>query len=220
MTDSFVTPQTGSSVYGISQARILQRVAISSSRESSPSLDWTRTSCLASGFFTTSRQGSPISQRVKAKSSNCSKAPNKLCSPWSCPLWPRPRPPWPQPRPPWPRPRPQALNHHHQHTYLSCPLASESALPSSYLSNSLTCPQPVFGVTCSTRAALHANLPHPIPSLPSRTTRQWFLYCNLSTGLLSLLTVRLLWLGAGWGWGVPSSPFTESAQAPIGPGTW
>ena len=45
------------SVHGISQARILEWVAISSSRESSWPRDWTWISCvswLAGGFFTTS----------------------------------------------------------------------------------------------------------------------------------------------------------------------
>ena len=50
----------GSSVHGISQARILEWVAISSSRGSSPPKDQTHLSCsspaLAVGFFTTSAQ--------------------------------------------------------------------------------------------------------------------------------------------------------------------
>ena len=43
----------GSSVHGILQARILEWVAISFSRGSSRSRDWTWVSCLAGGFFTT-----------------------------------------------------------------------------------------------------------------------------------------------------------------------
>ena len=43
----------GSSIHGILQARILERFAISSSRESSQPRNWTRVSCIAGGFFTT-----------------------------------------------------------------------------------------------------------------------------------------------------------------------
>ena len=43
---------TGSCVQGILQARILEWVAISFSRESSQSRDWTWVSCIVSGFFT------------------------------------------------------------------------------------------------------------------------------------------------------------------------
>ena len=42
----------GSSVHGILQARILECVAISFSRESSWSRDQTQVSCIAGGFFT------------------------------------------------------------------------------------------------------------------------------------------------------------------------
>ena len=42
----------GSSVHGISQARILEWVAISCSRGSSQSRDWTHVFCLAGRFFT------------------------------------------------------------------------------------------------------------------------------------------------------------------------
>ena len=42
----------GSSVHGILQARILERVAISTSRESSWPRDWTCVSCIAGRFFT------------------------------------------------------------------------------------------------------------------------------------------------------------------------
>ena len=57
----------GSSVHGISQARILEWVAIPSSRGSSQLRDWTWVSCIADRFFyCMSRQGSPpCSQRIK-----------------------------------------------------------------------------------------------------------------------------------------------------------
>ena len=42
----------GSSVHGISQARILEWVGVSFSRESSRPRDWTWISCIAGGFFT------------------------------------------------------------------------------------------------------------------------------------------------------------------------
>ena len=43
---------TGSSVHGISQARVLEWVAIAFSRRSSPSRDWTRVSCTVGRRFT------------------------------------------------------------------------------------------------------------------------------------------------------------------------
>ena len=49
----------GSSVHGISQARILEWVAISSSRGSSRPRDQTHVSCLAGRFFTTELPGKP-----------------------------------------------------------------------------------------------------------------------------------------------------------------
>ena len=55
----------GSSVHGILQARILEWVAISSSRRASRPKDWTHVSCvsvaLAGGFFTTEPSGKPKS---------------------------------------------------------------------------------------------------------------------------------------------------------------
>ena len=51
----------GSSVLGISQARILEWVAISFSRGSSWPRDWTCVSCLAGKFFTTEPQGKILS---------------------------------------------------------------------------------------------------------------------------------------------------------------
>ena len=47
----------GCSVHGISQARILEWVAISSCRGSSQPRDWIHVSCLAGGFFTTAPPG-------------------------------------------------------------------------------------------------------------------------------------------------------------------
>ena len=49
----------GSSVHGISQARILECVAISFSWESSGPRDWTHVSCLAVVFFITEPPGKP-----------------------------------------------------------------------------------------------------------------------------------------------------------------
>ena len=42
---------SGSSVHGILQARILERVAMPSSRGSSQPRNWTQVSCIAGGFF-------------------------------------------------------------------------------------------------------------------------------------------------------------------------
>ena len=50
-----------SSVHGISEARILEWVAISFSRESSPLKDQTHVSCIAGGFFTTKQ---PVKQHL------------------------------------------------------------------------------------------------------------------------------------------------------------
>ena len=50
----------GSSVQGISQARILEWVAISFSTEFSQTRDWTHISCLAGGIFTTEPPGKPM----------------------------------------------------------------------------------------------------------------------------------------------------------------
>ena len=49
----------GSSEHGISQARILEWVAISFSRGSSWSRDWNCVSCIASGFFAAEPWGKP-----------------------------------------------------------------------------------------------------------------------------------------------------------------
>ena len=47
----------GASVHGILQARIMEWVAMPSSRESSPPRDGTHISCIASGFFTAATTG-------------------------------------------------------------------------------------------------------------------------------------------------------------------
>ena len=49
----------GSSAHGILQERILEQVAISFSRGSSRSRDWTYVSCIAGGFFTIKPWGKP-----------------------------------------------------------------------------------------------------------------------------------------------------------------
>ena len=60
----------GSSVHGISQARILEWVAISFSKRSFQPRD--HVSCVASGFFTTEPLGKPSGTlRVKVKSLSC-----------------------------------------------------------------------------------------------------------------------------------------------------
>ena len=56
LCDPMDCSRPGSSVYGIYQARILEWVAISFSRESSQPRDWTLVSCIAGGFFTTKPQ--------------------------------------------------------------------------------------------------------------------------------------------------------------------
>ena len=60
-SNSFATPWSvalpGSSVHGVSQARILEWVDIFVSRESSQPRDQTCFSCLAGGFFTTETPG-------------------------------------------------------------------------------------------------------------------------------------------------------------------
>ena len=68
VSSSFATPSMdcslpSSSVHGISQARIVERVAISSSGGSSRPRDRTRCSCLAGGFLTTEPPGSPPGER-------------------------------------------------------------------------------------------------------------------------------------------------------------
>ena len=60
----------GSSVHVISQVRILEWIAISSSRESFPPRDQTRVSCIAGGFFTTEPPRSPQRNIVSPKQGN------------------------------------------------------------------------------------------------------------------------------------------------------
>ena len=59
----------GPSVHGIFQARILEWVAISFSRGSSPPRDWTWVSCTAGGFFTNFTREAPHSRR--GATNNC-----------------------------------------------------------------------------------------------------------------------------------------------------
>ena len=61
LCDPMDSSPPGSSVHGISQARILEWVAISFSRASSRPRDQTHVPCLAGGFFTTEPPGKPIS---------------------------------------------------------------------------------------------------------------------------------------------------------------
>ena len=72
----------GCSVHGISQARILNWVAISSSRVSSWLRDGTHVSCIGSGFFTTCHLESPIytgKALLKAVSGSVVVAQNVCC---------------------------------------------------------------------------------------------------------------------------------------------
>ena len=62
LSHSFATPcnPSGSSVHGIFQARILERLAISFSRRSSQRRDWKCITCLASTFFPTEPPGKAL----------------------------------------------------------------------------------------------------------------------------------------------------------------
>ena len=62
---------SGSSVHGISQARILEQVAISFSMISSQPRDWTFISYTASGFFTTKPPGKPHEKEGLAEKQEC-----------------------------------------------------------------------------------------------------------------------------------------------------
>ena len=73
----------GSSVLGTSQARILEWVAIPSSRESPWPRDWTHVSCIASGFFTTASPGKTCPKGVKWFSS-VTQSCATLCDPVDC----------------------------------------------------------------------------------------------------------------------------------------
>ena len=70
MSDSSMTPvdcsPPGSSVHGISRARILEWVAISFSRFSQ-SRDQTQVFCIGSGFFTTGTLVKPAEEMLKIK---------------------------------------------------------------------------------------------------------------------------------------------------------
>ena len=55
----------GYSVNGILQARILEWVAMASSRGSSRPRDWTCVSCIASGFLTTELPGKPFHKCIR-----------------------------------------------------------------------------------------------------------------------------------------------------------
>ena len=58
----------GSSVHGISQARMLEWVAVSYSREFSWPRDWTHISCVAGRFFTNEPPGKPVEFTTTPKS--------------------------------------------------------------------------------------------------------------------------------------------------------
>ena len=60
----------GSSIHGILQARILERVAISFSRGSSRPRDQTQVSCIAGRFLTTEPPGRPLDGEVLAMPEN------------------------------------------------------------------------------------------------------------------------------------------------------
>ena len=69
----------GSSVHGILQARILEWVAMPSSRGSSWPRDWTQVSCTAGEFFPLSHLGNPI--YVNAMLCFVTQSCSTLCSP-------------------------------------------------------------------------------------------------------------------------------------------
>ena len=69
----------GSSVHGILQAGILERVAMPSSRRSSQPRDRTHVSCVAGGFFTTESLGKPrYTMKSESESVSHSVMPNSL----------------------------------------------------------------------------------------------------------------------------------------------
>ena len=70
----------GSSVHGILQARILEWVAISFSRVSSPPRDWTQVSCIASRLFTTWDLGEAQEQQTHELQSIGSQSQTQLKS--------------------------------------------------------------------------------------------------------------------------------------------
>ena len=69
----------GSSLHGILQAGILERVAMPSSRRSSQPRDRTHVSCVAGGFFTTESLGKPrYTMKSESESVSHSVMPNSL----------------------------------------------------------------------------------------------------------------------------------------------
>ena len=82
--------QSGSSVHGIFQARILEQVAISYSSGSSLLRDGTRVSCLAGGFFTNELPGKLLCRQYllpkeNAKNNTKHQEGRKNLSPPMCP---------------------------------------------------------------------------------------------------------------------------------------
>ena len=73
---------TGSSVLGISQARILEWVAISFSRKSSQLRDWTQVSCIAGRFFTIESAGKSFLKIARSFSENSAVYSNILPLNW------------------------------------------------------------------------------------------------------------------------------------------
>ena len=68
LCDTMDSSLPGSSVHGVLQERVLELVAIPSSRGSSQPKEWTCVSCIAGRFFTTGPLGKPIlALLVKAK---------------------------------------------------------------------------------------------------------------------------------------------------------
>ena len=70
-----------SSIHGLSQARILEWVAISFSRGSSQSRDWTQASCIAGGFFTSwaTWRGIIICRQTGLSETSLSRSEKNLC---------------------------------------------------------------------------------------------------------------------------------------------
>ena len=60
----------GSTVHGILQSRILEWVAMSSSRGSPRPRDWTCISCTTGGFFTVELLGKPVTMAIIKESTN------------------------------------------------------------------------------------------------------------------------------------------------------
>ena len=78
----------GSTVHGLSQARILEWVAMPSFRGSSQPRDLTRVSCLAGGFFTTEPPGKPLkyvlaNYLLNRESESRSVVSDSFATPWT-----------------------------------------------------------------------------------------------------------------------------------------